>query len=189
MKKGRLFIISAPSGTGKSTVVSHLLKKFPELVYSISYTTRPPRRGEENGREYHFVDAITFRKLIDEGFFAEWAEVHGAFYGTPRIEIEEAISSGRNVVLDIDVQGGMSLKSHYPEAVTIFLTPPSFEELKTRLSGRKTDPQPVVEKRLENAKKEMTFKDRYDKCVVNDELKRAVDEVAAIIYPPKKGLR
>lgn len=187
MKKGRLFIISAPSGTGKSTVVTHLLKRFPDLIYSISYTTRPPRRGEHDGREYHFVDQMTFKKLIDEGFFAEWAEVHGAFYGTPRIEIEDAISAGRNVVLDIDVQGGMALKARYPEALTIFLAPPSFEELKERLSGRKTDPEAVVQKRLENAASEMTFKDRYDRCVVNDELKRAVEEISTLIYPPKRG--
>lgn len=186
MKKGRLFIISAPSGTGKSTVVNHLLKKMPDLVYSISYTTRPPRGGEQNGKEYCFVDESTFKRLVNEGFFAEWAEVHGALYGTPRLELENAIAAGKNVVLDIDVQGGMALKKRYPQAVTIFLAPPSFEELKERLSGRKTDSQATVAKRLENATREMGFKDRYEHCIVNDDLKRACGEIAAIVRPSKK---
>ncbi len=186
MKKGRLFIISAPSGTGKSTVVADLLKRIPDLVYSISYTTRPPRKGEHDGKDYRFVDEMTFRRLVGEGFFAEWAQVHGALYGTPRVEIEDAVAAGKNVILDIDVQGGMALKHHYPKAVTIFLAPPSFEELKERLSGRKTDPEAVIAMRLENAEREMTFRDRYDYCVVNDDLKRACKEVSSIINPPKR---
>lgn len=184
MKKGRLFIISAPSGTGKSTVVANLLKRIPDLVYSVSFTTRPPRAGEHEGRDYRFVDVTTFKKLINEDFFAEWAEVHGAFYGTPRLDIEDAVRSGKNVVLDIDVQGGMALKKRYPKAVTIFLAPPSFEELKERLAGRKTDSCAVVARRLKNATREMSFKDRYEYCIVNDDLKRACDEIAAIINPP-----
>jgi len=184
MKKGRLFIISAPSGTGKSTVVAHLLTSIPELVYSISYTTRPPRKGEQGGKDYHFVDEMTFRRLVSEGFFAEWAEVHGALYGTPRVELEETIASGKNVILDIDIQGGMALKHRYPKAVTIFLAPPSFEELKERLSGRKTDSEAVVAKRLENATHEMAFKDRYDYCVVNDELRHTCYQIASIIKKP-----
>ncbi len=186
MKKGRLFIISAPSGTGKSTVVAHLLKKIPDLVYSISYTTRPPRGGEHEGKDYRFVDETTFKKLRDEDFFAEWAEVHGAFYGTPRLELEDAVASGKNVVLDIDIQGGMALKKRYPNAVTIFLTPPSFDELKKRLAGRKTDSEAVVARRLENATREMGFMDRYEHRIVNDDLKRACYEIAEIINPPKK---
>lgn len=185
MKKGRLFIISAPSGTGKSTVVSHLLKRIPDLVYSISYTTRQPRAGEHDGRDYHFVDEMTFRRLVDEGFFAEWAEVHGALYGTPRMELEDCVATGKNVVLDIDVQGGMALKARYPKAVTIFLAPPSFEELKGRLSGRKTDSDAVVAKRLENATREMTYKDCYDYCVINEELRHALREIEAIIGTSK----
>lgn len=187
-KRGCLFIISAPSGTGKSTVVSHLLKRIPDLVYSVSYTTRPPRGGELNGKEYYFVDESTFKRLINEGLFAEWAEVHGAFYGTPRIELEDTIAAGKNVILDIDVQGGMALKQRYSKAVTIFLAPPSFDELKERLSGRKTDSAAVVAKRLENATREMAYKDRYDYCVVNDNLNHACFQIASIITSLKMPL-
>ena len=186
MKKGRLFIISAPSGTGKSTVVNHLLENIPGLIYSISYTTRPPRAGEQDGVNYRFVDKMTFQKLMGDGFFAEWADVHGALYGTPRMELEDAVAAGKNVVLDIDVHGGMALKKRYPDAVTIFLAPPSFEELKKRLAGRRTDSEAVVAKRLENAKKEMEYKDKYDFCVINDKLGRACSEIASLIKSPKK---
>lgn len=182
MKKGRLFIISAPSGTGKTTVVKRLRESVPGLTYSISYTTRKPRGAEQNGQEYYFVDEKTFRSLIDDDFFAEWASVHGALYGTPREAIEGAIEKGLNVVMDIDVQGGMALKARYPEAVSIFLTPPNDEELKKRLVGRKTDSPETIATRLKNAEYEMTFKNHYDYCVINDDLKRACDELVFMIH-------
>ena len=177
MKQGRLFIISAPSGTGKSTVLRQLLKKMPDLVYSISYTTRPPRGKEQNGREYYFVDEAKFKQLIDKDFFAEWAKVDGSLYGTPRGPIEDAISRGLNVAMDIDVQGGMTLKARYPEAISVFLTPPSHDELVRRLEGRKTDSAETIATRLKNAQLEMTFKDRYDYCIVNDDLPSACNEL------------
>ncbi len=178
---GRLFVISAPSGTGKTTVVHALLTSHPELVESISYTTRSPRRDERNGVDYHFVDEKTFRRLIDERFFAEWATVHGFYYGTPRKFIEEAIAVGKDVVLDIDVQGGMNLKKQFPHAVTIFLLPPSEAELTRRLTGRGTEAASQIEERLKNAHEEMTYQDRYEHCVVNDDVDRAAAEIASLM--------
>lgn len=179
--EGKLFVISAPSGTGKTTVVRRLLEKYPELEESISYTTRPPRSGEKDHTDYHFVDDETFRNLIDENFFAEWAEVHGALYGTPVKPIEQALDQGSRMVLDVDVQGGMSLKKRFPHAVTVFLLPPSEEELIKRLRERGTEKEEQISKRLNNAKREMTFKDKYDHRVINDDVDKAVEELAYLI--------
>lgn len=180
-RKGHLFIISAPSGTGKSTVVGELLKTHPNFYYSVSYTTRKPRKGEQDGLNYRFVNEETFEKLIEEDFFAEWARVHGALYGTPKKEITKALDEGRCVIFDIDVQGGMNLKKHFPEAVTIFLSPPSFEELEKRLEGRKTDSPEAIAKRLSDSKREMAYKDQYDFCVINDKVPQAVLDLTRII--------
>ena len=178
---GRLYVISAPSGTGKTTVVRSLLARHPDLIESVSYTTRPARSGEQDGADYHFVDADTFRRLIDEGFFAEWAEVHGAFYGTPVHPIEQATAAGKIMVLDVDVQGGMALKDRFPEAVTVFLLPPSEEELIRRLTRRGTEGTTQIERRLRNAKQEMTYCEKYDYQIVNDDVDHAVDELARLI--------
>ena len=178
---GRLFVISAPSGTGKTTVVRRLLSHYPHVLESISYTTRTPRVGEVHGTAYYFVERTTFERLVREGFFAEWAEVHGALYGTPAEPIRSALTRGDHVVLDIDVQGGMTLKKAFPEAATIFLMPPSEDELKRRLRGRGTEAEDAIARRLTNAHREMTFKDRYEYCVINDEVDRAVAEIAKIM--------
>ncbi len=177
----KLFVISAPSGTGKTTVVRRLLSHYPHVIESVSYTTRAPRAGEVHGTAYFFVDRRTFERLVGEGFFAEWAEVHGAFYGTPAEPICRALAGGMHMVLDIDVQGGMTLKKAFPEAATIFLMPPSEDELTRRLRGRGTEAEDAIARRLANAHREMTFKDRYDYCVVNDEVDRAVEEIAKIM--------
>jgi guanylate kinase len=181
MKTGRLFIISAPSGTGKSTVVAEVRRRLPELDFSISYTTRQPRGAERDGREYHFVERAAFERMIAEGAFAEWAQVHGNFYGTPCAPLDEAMASGRDILLDIDVQGGMSIKHAYPEAVAVFFLPPSFDELRKRLSGRKTDTPEQIKIRLENAQEELAFKDKYDVLIVNDEVEKAADELVQLI--------
>jgi len=181
MKKGKLFVISAPSGTGKSTVLAEVRRKLPDFDFSVSCTTRSPRGDERDGREYRFIDEKVFRGMIEGGEFVEWAEVHGNLYGTPRAPIEEAIEKGRDVLLDIDVQGGMAIKRAFPEAVTIFLLPPDYEELRRRLSGRGTDSSEQIKLRLENARKEMDFKDKYDQCIVNDEVERASGELVELI--------
>lgn len=181
MKKGKLFVISAPSGTGKSTVLAEVRQRLPGFDFSVSCTTRAPRGDEKDGREYHFIDEKTFRRMIDGGEFVEWAEVHGNLYGTPRAPIEEAMERGQDVLLDIDVQGGMAIKRAFPEAVAIFLLPPDYEELERRLSGRGTDSREQIKLRLENARKEMDFKDKYDRCIVNDEVGRASGELVELI--------
>ena len=180
--KGQLYVISAPSGTGKTTVVRALLDRHPDLIESISYTTRDMRPGDRAGVDYHFVDVDGFKKLADEGFFAEWAEVYGNFYGTPKTPIAEAIERGEKVILDIDVQGGMALKKHFPDCMTIFLLPPSEEDLVRRLRGRATDAEGAIARRLTTAKHELTFQDRYDRRVVNDVVNRAVTEIETLIY-------
>ena len=180
--QGQLYIISAPSGTGKTTVVRKVLERHPDLIESISYTTRAIRGNDRNGADYQFVTVDEFRKLAGEDFFAEWAEVYGNFYGTPKKPIAEAVERGERVVLDIDVQGGMTLKKHFPDAMAIFLLPPSEEELIRRLRGRATDAEAAIERRLATAKHELTFKDRYDYRVVNDDLERAITEVESLIY-------
>lgn len=179
---GQLYVISAPSGTGKTTVVRILLDRHPDLVESISYTTRDMRPGDREGVDYHFVSTDEFQKLVGDGFFAEWAEVYGNFYGTPKTPIAEAVKRGERVILDIDVQGGMALKKHFPDSLAIFLLPPSEEELIRRLRGRGTDAEGAIERRLATAKHELTFQDRYDRRIVNDDADRAVSEIETLIY-------
>ena len=136
---GRLFVLSAPSGSGKSTVKSLLLARRPELVYSVSFTTRTPRPGEVDGRDYNFVTEDRFREMIGSGDFLEWAEVFGRFYGTGRAWVSDHLGAGRSVLADLDVKGGASVRALMPEAVLIFMTPPSARELRRRLSGRRTE--------------------------------------------------
>jgi guanylate kinase len=178
---GRLFVLSAPSGTGKSTVLRELRERCPELAFSISYTTRPRRGSERDGVEYHFVDVTPFRSMIVQGEFIEWAEVHGHFYGTARKNLEDLLQAGRDVLLDIDVQGGSAIKQAFPDATTIFLLPPSLEVLKERLAGRGTESPEELRIRLANARRELAFQDRYDHRVVNDRLEEACGAIEHII--------
>ncbi len=187
MRKGKLFVISAPSGAGKSTVLSCVRKRIRNLDFSISCTTRNPRVGEAHGSHYHFVERSLFRKMIEEGAFMEWAEVHGELYGTPRAPIEKAIAKGTDVILDIDVQGGMAIKKIRPEAITIFLLPPSLNELKNRLGGRATESPEQIKLRLANAEKEMGFASSYDHKVVNDKVDQACVEICSLIEDARKG--
>jgi len=180
-RNGKLFVISAPSGTGKTTVVRRLLKEYPFLIESTSYTTRKPRIGEKDNVDYHFVDERTFKRLVSENFFAEWALVHGSLYGTPSGPIEDALREGKKVVLDVDVQGGVALKRHFPHAITVFLLPPSEEELVRRLRGRGTEAEEEIETRLTNANRELTYKEQYDHQMVNDEIDHTVDELAKLM--------
>lgn len=180
-KKGHLFIISAPSGTGKSTILTAILKEDPALRYSISYTTRPPRGNEQDGADYYFVSDAAFRKKIDPGEFAEWAEVHGHLYGTSARFLDDSLHRGCDVLFDIDVEGAKKLCARYPEATSVFIAPPSMEELKRRLAERRTDSAGAIEQRLKNARAEMAEAKWYHHVIVNDDLDRAVSSLKAII--------
>jgi len=180
-RKPFIVVISGPSGVGKSTVVDRVLEHFPNFVQSISVTTRSPRGSERDGEDYFFVTREEFMKRRDEGELLEWAEVHDHLYGTPAAFVGKKLAEGTSVILEIDVQGGMSVKNRYPDAVLIFLMPPSYSDLKARLAGRATDDDEVIRKRLENAKREITFYRKYDYIVVNDDLVRCTDDALAVI--------
>ena len=180
MPKGALVIISAPSGTGKSTVCRKLLQRRKELRYSVSCTTRAPRPGEKHGRHYQFLGADDFKRRVQRHEFLEWAMVHGHYYGTPRHFIESSIQEGRWVLLAIDVQGAAAIRRKLPDCVLVFLLPPSWEELQQRLAGRHEDSQSAAT-RLGNARAELEAAQRYDYVVVNDELEAAVSQIECII--------
>lgn len=180
-KKGHLFIISAPSGAGKSTILKAILKKDRALRYSISYTTRPLRGNERDGVDYYSISDAAFRKKIDSGEFAEWAEVHGHLYGTSAKFVADSLNQGHDILLDIDVEGAKRLYAKYPEATLVFIAPPSMEELKRRLAERGTDSAEAIEQRLENAKAEMAEAKWYHHLIVNDDLVQAISELKAII--------
>ncbi|HRD01638.1 MAG TPA: guanylate kinase [Candidatus Saccharicenans sp.] len=175
-----IFVVSGPSGCGKSTLIKHLLSILPDLEFSVSHTTRLPRADEVNGRDYYFVSHQEFQKMQSAGAFAESAIVHGEMYGTSLEEIKNK-SEGRDLVLDIDVQGARQIKSKLEEARLIFVVPPSFPELEKRLRQRRTDSPEAIALRLENARKEILESDVFDYLVINGELARAVDELRSII--------
>jgi guanylate kinase len=187
MKKGRLFVISAPSGTGKTTLCRLLMNEFPDIRYSISHTTRKPREGEIHGKDYFFVTPDEFEQMIRDGLMAEWAKVHGNYYGTSLNFIREQMMQGFDILLDIDVQGGESIMKAYPEAVTVFIMPPSMEALRQRLTGRGTDKPEVIETRMINAVSEMAKKDLYAHVIVNDDLETARNELFAIVTSTREG--
>jgi guanylate kinase len=191
MSRGNLFVISAPSGAGKSTLLKKLLATVDNLAFSVSHTTRAPRPGESNGREYHFVDRATFEGMREKQTFLEWAEVHGNLYGTSRAAIEAQQAKGIDVFLDIDVQGAHQLQEQQlPGAVFLFIAPPSLVELEKRLRGRGTDPEETVQLRLNNARREMEDAGRYDYLVINDQLDEAVDILRAVVIAERcKGRR
>jgi guanylate kinase len=181
MPTGLLVVVSSPSGAGKTTLSHKLLDEFkPHLMFSVSYTTRPARVGEREGVDYHFVDGATFQAMIDRGEFAEWAEVHAHRYGTPAWAVREALDRGRNVLFDIDWQGGRQLSQKFPEhTVLVFVLPPSMAELERRLRRRATDSPQAIEQRLKTARAELRHYDEYKYLVVNDDLNRAYDELRA----------
>ena len=177
--KGILFIISAPSGTGKTTLIKELLKRVPGLSFSVSYTTRPPREGEIDGVDYWFVSENEFFKLVQEGKFAEWAQVHGDFYGTPKENLFP--KPGTDVILDLDPQGARKIKEMIPNAVLIFLIPPSLKEMERRLRERGKDSEEAIQRRLTNAKMELDQIKRYEYTVLNDDMEKALECLKAII--------
>jgi guanylate kinase len=180
-RRGILFIVSAPSGAGKTTLIKKLLRIFPDIALSVSYTTRAPRPGERPGKDYHFVSEKKFTSLRSRSGFAEWARVHGALYGTPRAPLERAARRGRDVLLDIDVQGARKIKRLYPGAVSIFVMPPSWRVLEQRLARRGTDGRQTILTRLENARREIREIVRYDYIVFNSDLGSAVEGAKAIV--------
>jgi guanylate kinase len=181
--KGHLIIIAAPSGTGKTSVIRRLLSLHPEMIHSISWTTRPVRPDKTDERDYHFVDQKTFSDAVENGMFAEFAEVHNHMYGTPKEPLEQALQQKKNILLDLDVMGSLALKKMYEnQAISIFLLPPSVEELKNRLRGRKTDSPEEQEIRLKNAIAEITYRDKFDYQVVNDDLDQAVARIEKILF-------
>ncbi|MBN2427951.1 MAG: guanylate kinase [Deltaproteobacteria bacterium] len=178
--KGSLLVVSAPSGAGKTSLCKGLLESFPGLRLSISYTTRPARTGETDGVDYFFVTRDEFKKMVANGAFAEWAVVHGNCYGTAKDTLDSARQRGANILLDIDCQGAAQLKENYGEGVFIFILPPSLEELKKRLLGRKTDAPEVINTRIENARREIAEASWYDYIIVNDDFSVALEELKAI---------
>lgn len=181
MKKGRLFVVSGPSGTGKGTIISRVMERLENVSLSISATTRAPRAGDVDGVDYYFLTEEEFIKRADEGRFLEHACVHGYYYGTPLDPVTETVESGRDMILEIDVQGAMKVKEKYNEGVYIFILPPSMKVLRERLTGRGTDAPDVIERRMNNALGEIAYIDRYDYGVVNDDLDSAAGQVLDII--------
>ncbi|MCF6466437.1 guanylate kinase [Clostridium sp. Cult2] len=185
MSKGFLLVISGPSGCGKGTICKKILERNEKLVFSVSATTRMPRKGEVEGVNYFFINEEKFGKMVENNEFLEYANVHGNLYGTPRKFVLEQVENGEIVILEIDVQGALQVKKSYPEAVFIFLLPPSMSELKNRIKKRGTETEEDIDIRLKNAFKELEFVDEYDYIVINDEVMNAVAKTETIIGAEK----
>lgn len=176
-----MIVVSAPSGAGKSTVLARVLREMDGLRFSVSHTTRPPRPGERDGVEYHFVDDATFAGLRDAGLLLEWAEVYGHHYGTGLAELERARQDGVDLLLDLDVQGAAQVRAKVEDAVTVFVLPPSYADLERRLRGRGQDDEGSIRRRLELARRELSHFSSYDYAIVNDDLDSCVESLKAII--------
>ena len=178
---GRLFVVSAPSGAGKTTLCSAVRRHFGDLAYSVSYTTRVPRPGEQHGKDYFFISGDEFEAGVLQNRWAEWARVHGNLYGTSAQWINETLAAGKDILLDIDVQGARQMLARFPQAITIFIRPPSMTALEARLAGRGTEDAAARAMRLANAKEEMAQQDLYRHVVVNDDLERATRELIDLL--------
>lgn len=179
--RGEIIAVSAPSGTGKTTIIKNILKKFPQITFSISATTRPKRVVEKNGVEYFFISEKEFLKKIENNEFVEWEKFYDYYYGTFKSTIEENINSGISILLEIDVKGALSLKSIYPESHLIYIKPPSFEELVKRLSERKTENKDDFKKRIERAEMELNHTNKFDYVIINKDLNKAIEETSELI--------
>lgn len=181
MGNGKLFVLSAPSGAGKSTIISRIRPIFPDMLYSISCTTRKPREGENDGVDYYFITRQKFKRMVEQGEFLEWKEVHGNLYGTPAGPVVAGLSHGQHMILDIDVQGAQEVFNRIPDAVGVFINAPSMEVLERRLRSRGTDSEDSIRTRLLNAAKEMAMSGLFKYHIVNDELEKAVSSMVEII--------
>ncbi len=189
MSKGSLFVISAPSGTGKTTILKKIMAEVERLSFSVSHTTRQPRKDERDGVDYHFIDKSAFVGMQEQGDFLEWAEVHGNFYGTSQAEVEKQLAAGIDVILDIDVQGAQQVRDIAVDAVTVFIAPPSWEEQKKRLSSRGSDSAETIELRLINGRREMEDARLYQYLIINDTVDETADILRAIILARRSATR
>jgi guanylate kinase len=180
-RRGTLFVVSAPSGAGKTTLCREMRLRLNDLAYSVSVTTRAPRPGEIDGSDFRFVSEPAFRAMLDRGELAEWATVHTNLYGTPAAPLEAALRDGRDVLLDIDTQGAAQLRARYPEAVLVFIVAPSMRELEQRLRERRSDGEPEIARRLARAREEVALWRRYDYLIVNRDVKEAMEQLESII--------
>ena len=179
---GMLIVVSSPSGGGKGTLIDRVLKTVPDLAFSVSYTTRAPRGSEQNGREYFFVDEPVFRAMIDRGEFLEWADVYGHLYGTSASQVARERAAGHDIILEIDVQGAESIRHKVSDAISVFILPPSFELLRKRLVARATDSAADLQRRLQGAPAEVAQYEHFDYVILNDDINRASQQLAAVIY-------
>ncbi|BAY79024.1 guanylate kinase (plasmid) [Nostoc linckia NIES-25] len=181
-KLGRLIVLTGPSGVGKGTLMRSLLQRHPELYYSVSVTTRSPRPGEIDGKSYYFISRSKFEQLIAEGEFLEWAEFAGNYYGTPREAVLNQINSGKLVVLEIELEGARQIRASFPSALSIFVLPPSFEELEKRIRSRAQDSEDAIGRRLQRAQEEIKAADEFDIQIVNDDFKTALNDIEAALF-------
>lgn len=183
MEKPRrlVIVVSAPSGGGKTSLCEEAVRRIPDLVHSVSFTTRPPRSHEVNGRDYYFVNEATFERMVQAGDFSEWASVHDHLYGTSKRLLEANMAAGKDVILDVDVQGAAQLRQQYPEGVFVFMLPPSWDMLEERLRARRSDAPEEIERRLKKAREEIKYFNEYEYVIINDVLERAVGDLCAII--------
>lgn len=179
----RLVVLAGPSAVGKSTVVAQLKSSVPDLFFSVSWTTRDPRPGEVDGQDYHYVSQSRFREEVDAGLMLEWAEIHGGLQlsGTPRRPVTEALADGRPVLVEVDLVGARNIKRMMPEALTVFLAPPTWEDLVVRLTDRGTESEDVIRRRLETAREELASKDEFDRVVVNRDVSEAVADISELL--------
>lgn len=181
MNRGRIIVLSGPSGVGKTTICERLLASRSDLRYSVSATSRPKRAAEKNGREYIFLSVEEFKRWIEQGWFVEYAEVYGNFYGTPRKSLEDGLSAGYNILMDVDVQGARELMHLYPEGIFIYIMPPDIAELERRLKKRNTDRDEVIRSRLAKAMHELEYKNDYKYSIENKELETTTEKILSII--------
>ncbi|PPJ62099.1 guanylate kinase [Cuspidothrix issatschenkoi] len=179
---GKLIVLTGPSGVGKGTLMNAILQRYPELHYSVSATTRSPRPGEVNGKNYHFITRSEFEKLVTQGEFLEWAEFAGNFYGTPREAVLNHIQSGKLVVLEIELEGARQIRHTFPSALSIFILPPSFAELEKRIRGRGQDTEEAISRRLNRAEEEIAAADEFNLQIINGDFEEALQEIEKAIF-------